>query len=271
MMDAKALKPLKDMKKTLSFQSEAVQSARPWPQALLPIAFQGELLCGFNATCDYAWELQPGTELTKVGEIFLELHPDLSFVDLFLLQKNLKVLSWGSDFFKNIIKQMASNQEDQWFNLLENLSLIPDELILQWQQKRLQFGDLRPLLTINGSWSVLIGTSFSKSEWTQVIEWFTELSLMEKGEDLNSLASLKTPREMILKLKELRYPETTKRDRLEQDFWKKLPWPKNTQAEFRRQGDQTKTYVSMNFGSVKDLKKISKELFDMAQKQESEH
>lgn len=262
------LRPLTEFKKTLAFQLEPMKS---WPMALLPVAWQGELLCGFNATTTFAWELDPTTEPSLIAQNFLELHPELSMLDFLKLKNQSKEISWGQAFFIEVAKQASKGQETQWLKLFENLNSLPQDLLGQWQQKRLQWGDLRPLLSLekthieNPVWSLLGSMNFSKSEWTQVIEWCTDLLLMAK--DLKTLESLKTPREVLLKLKELRYPETTAKDLLAQEFWKKLPWPKNTQAEFRRQGDQTKAYVSLNIGSMKDLKKLADELNQMAQKQ----
>ncbi len=264
------LRPTAELKKSL-----AVRSIKKWPEALLPLAWRGELLCGFSATTSLAFELNSEESLTKVAQTFLEIHSDLCIVDLVELKKNTLAVSWGTDFFNELLRQMAHGQESQWLKLLTQLESVPQVLLIQWQQKHLQYGDLRPLLSLEQDeslWKILEGASFSKSEWTQVIEWFTELLLMKKHEELSALEPLVSKqKEFFVKLKELRYPETAKKDRLETDFWKKLPWPKNTQAEFRRQGDQTKTYVSMNFSSLQDLKKIAKDLHQMADQQECEH
>lgn len=287
------LRPLVTLKKTLCFRGESdPHFVKAWPQALLPVAWQGELLCGFNATTELAWELSPNTNIGLVVQYFLELHPELATVDLLRIKNQSKDLPWGENFFIGIVRQLSKGQDSSWFKLFENLNLLPKELLNQWQQKRLHFGDLRPLISLEllqiegPSWNLLTAASFSKSEWSQVIEWFTELLLMENNlqnskpmqnlKTLQALEPLKNkPREFFLKLKELRYPETSKKDRLATEFWKKLPWPKNTQSEFRRQGDQTRTYVSMNFSSVKELKKLTEELHQMVQKQEpqqeSEH
>ena len=265
------LKPLAELKTTLDFHKD-----EKWPKALLPIAWHCELLCGFKATTDYAWELSSNIEASQVAEAFLEIHTDMSFADLVFLYKKSSKLYWGPLFFNEVLKLSARGQEASWLKLLENLKNFPAELLRQWQTKRLQFGDLRPLLSFTSSyavdtfWGTLSEMNFSKSEWTQVIEWTTELLLMQK--ELSTLQHYKNkPREMLIKIKELRYPETTKKDQLEQEFWQKLPWPKNTEAEFRRHGDQTKTYVAMNFSTLQDLKKIAKELHNMTEQQESEH
>ena len=262
------LRPTAELKKTL-----AVRSIKKWPESLLPLAWRGELLCGFSTTAAQACEISIDESLTKVAQTFLELHSELCFVDLVELKRNCLQVEWGPAFFTEILKQTAHGQEAQWLKLLGQLEDMPAELLNQWQQKHLQFGDLRPLLSLEQAeplWSVLSTCLFSKSEWTQVIEWFTELLLMQRQAELKTLQPLVSkPKEFLLKLKELRYPETAKKDRLEMEFWKKLPWPKNTQAEFRRQGDQTKTYVAMNFNSLQDLKKIAKDLQQMAEHQES--
>ena len=269
-----SLKPLADCKKTLAFQTN-----KKWPQALPPLAWRGELLCGFNATSAKAWEMDENSSTAQVVEAFLDIHSDFSFMELVGLRKNVQNLSWGEEFFRELLRQNAKGQEQQWLKLLKNLSLINSDLIQQWQQKHLQFGDLRPLLSLDEKllksehWQLISHEPFSKSEWNQVIEWFSELLMMKKDHELHlALEPLQhKPRELLSKLKELRYPETFMRDRIEQDFWKKLPWPKNTQAEFRRHGDQTKAYVSMHLSSLNDLKKIAQELDKMADRQESEH
>lgn len=264
-----SLKSRDSFQKNLAFAIE-----KKWPQALLPLGWREELLCGFSSLSPSVWELDETSELSLVAEVFLEVHNELSFLDLLLLQRNAQKISWGRDFFSEVLRQLSGGQSLQWLKLLENLENLPTQLLLKWQEKRLQFGDLRPLLSLDCKahhelWSILTPVAFSKSEWSQVIEWFTELLLMDKTQELKSLSALQaSPKELLLKIKELRYPETTKRDRLEMDFWKKLPWPKNTQAEFRRSGDQTKTYVSMNFSSLQDLKKLSQDLQKMTEQQE---
>lgn len=261
------LRPTAELKKSL-----AVRSIKKWPGSLLPLAWRGELLCGFSAASEQSFELSENENLTKVAQTFLEIHSEICFVDLVDLKKNCSAVAWGADFFNELLRQMANSQESQWLKLLARLETMPQTLVTQWQQKNLQFGDLRPLLSFERTeplWKMLENASFSKSEWSQVIELFTDLLLMKKYSELQTLEILTVKsKEFFIKLKELRYPETMKKDRSDMDFWKKMPWPKNTQAEFRRQGDQTKTFISMNFSSLEDLKKIAKDLQQMAEHQD---
>lgn len=264
------LRPNAKFKKSL-----AVRSTKKWPEALVPMAWRGELICGFSGTSPLVCELDENESITKVAQTFIEVYTDLGLVDLVQLKKNSSELTWGPDFFKEVLTQMAHGQDVQWLKVIDVLEQMPSTLLNIWQQRNLQFGDLRPLLSLEKAgpeWDVLQKAMFSKSEWCHVIEWFTEVSLMNKHEDLIKLESVsQKPKELFLKLKDLRFPETAKKDRSEMNFWKQMPWPKNTQAEFRRQGDQTKTYVAMNFNSLQDLKKIAKDLHQMAEHQEREH
>ena len=94
----------------------------------------------------------------------------------------------------------------------------------------------------------------SKSEGVQILELLIDLILLEKPKEiLSSSLQQKNASAALVQLKELRYPQTTRRDRLQSHI--NLSWPQNVNAKFQRRGDRAGFDLQVFVGNSNELKK----------------
>src|SRR5690606_27155538 len=139
--------------------------------------------------------------------------------------------------------------------LLTGLKRCP---VLEWAEtKRLSLGDLRPLsLMSDDAVSCLKRAVYSfapsHSDGVQLIEWIADLDLMNRLGELaeSDWKSLKT---LQMKLKLLRFPETTGRDDGLREVVTRTIWPKQTSVRAYRSGDKSNLELKVTGADFEDL------------------
>ncbi len=222
------------------------QPLKPWPRPLPSVSVEGQIICGFDRQPD---DFSLDYSASEGLEVFKTCHPNLSFLEL--LRFLAKAPSWV-----NVCEFWEAYQYRNHF-VIEDLShwvlKLPASFLTWAAQKQLQpqeimvaktFLDQPHLLEILESWEKL---NPSHGQGMQILALLADLQAPPSFSNLS-------PSDYLEGLKKLRYPVTTSQDEQRRKAWDQISFPKGTQKQFVRRGDDAGLelrYFVKNSGELK--------------------
>lgn len=257
--------PMSQCDKSFDFQPVTA-----WPQGLPAVAVNSFVLAGFSQELVFNHQIDPANT-EKISGLFRSLYFELSFVEMARLIQTSKNHSW---FPVGAIAQKFNwHASDQFFLVAEHLIKTPVGFQKWAAEKKVSPQDLAPLLStanldLKFLFHDILQFNLSKSQGIKALELGIELMLLgHKAEDITSQRLLtflgrdQNPGEAWIEtLRQLRYPETFKRDQAQEEKMTSLPWPGTSHAKWTRQGDRAGIELKLFVSQPSDLKKYLQSL-----------
>lgn len=231
-----------------------------WPDFAPALAWGEWLICE-----------RPGTALVLSPEenplipVLKSLLPRLGLTGICRLGERLSdgpLRDWARDqVFQQLLLAYGLRAHSDVIALFSVLSKMSPQVQAWVDQKGFGARDLYPLLSLNldenacGWLEHLSQSSLSKSQATQLIEWASDLVLLHKKTwvDLRR-QNVETPEKWHSRLRQTRFPESEQRQSLKQKKVSELPWPRHTEGQWKRDGDQDGLQVRFEAYSPEELK-----------------
>ncbi len=196
------------------------------------------------------------------------VYPQLSFCGIYqLLEKLPKGLSVTSS---RVYENYGYSLDSKLTQLLTILPTLPSEFLDWCAEHSLSPRDLFPLLSLTKLQSVeqdlkkISSLALSRNLGAQILELAVECRLLSLLEP--SQSSMSTGDEWLQQLKAKRYPQTARSDSEKQKKMLELPWPKDFQLRWQRQGDRSGLEVKFFVSHEKELPKFTQLLQQTIQK-----
>ena len=249
-----------------------------WPESLPAVAVNGWVLAGFSQNLVFNHQIKSDSVdsdsaavAVAVAKLFRSLHTELSFAEMARLIHKIEKQNEShrmSLSIEALLSQYHWICSEQLLGIAEALAKTPIGFQNWCAQKRINPQDLAPLLsTKNLDLKFLLHDilqfNLSKSLGVKALELGIELLLMgQKPEAISSQVLLTfvsqdqvAGESWVEILKQLRYPETFKRDQALRKQMGALPWPGASQARWSRQGDRGGIELKLFVSQASDLKK----------------
>ncbi|MEZ0392493.1 MAG: hypothetical protein ACAH59_09770 [Pseudobdellovibrionaceae bacterium] len=241
-----------------------------WPEGLPAVAVNSFVLAGFSREFVFNHQLEEN-DVEGICTLFRSLYFDLSFAEMARLSQKAKFLSWFP--LAALVQKFGWQANDQFFQIADRLVKTPVGFQKWCTEKKVSPQDLAPLLSADGLelkqlFHDILHFQLSKSLGVKALELGIELIL--QGQTVENLTCQKllsfvnngqSPGEAwIAALKQLRYPETFKRDQAQEEKMTSLPWPGTSHAKWIRQGDKTGIELKLFVSQPSDLKKYLQSL-----------
>jgi hypothetical protein len=230
-----------------------------WPKALPQLAWRGLLLTASIENEVQAVELD---EKHPFENVIFDIYPRLNLLEVHEIATNAKALSVEFNISK-LFETYRIRYDDRLIKLLNQIQWV-DQQFIRWAiDKQLGENDLAPLSSLNDQQIKLLNKYFShmaklnpsKNEGVQILEWLIDVFLQTSTENfIESVLDINTSSELSLRLKYMRYPESTERETKSTLFIKSLSWSKNTHVRAVRQGDQAGIELKIFLQNKTDLK-----------------
>lgn len=249
-----SLIPIVQCDRRLDFSPRAV-----WPMAMPAVAWRGILLTGFERTSGDVLDLWQNNRCTWV-EAFTSVYPSLGLAELARLHRILAsdytILAY--EYGESLFSFYGLRWNDRLSQTIKWLGTADREFQDWVDEKKLGARDLAPLTSappMNDWLKNLIALPLSKSQVVKAIENGVDLHMM--GRPLTELCKgdTETAENYFARLETMRRPQTAGRDQAQAEEILKWPWPAQTRAEWRRQGDQAGLEIHLRAVSPADLKK----------------
>jgi hypothetical protein len=246
------------------------QPLNVWPESLPAVAINNWVLAGFSQDLVFNHHIENSSAET-MARLFRSLHSELSFAEMARLMGKIKEqqtsdLSWVP--LQLIAQKYHWTFNDQFIRIAEAFLKTPSGFQKWCGEKKVNPQDLAPLLAaqeidLKFLFHDILNLNISKSSGVKALEMAIELILMgQKPEALSAevLLTLLSQDQSaadawVDALKQLRYPETFKRDRVLQAQMTALPWPGTSQARWARHGDRGGIELKLFVSQPSDLKK----------------
>lgn len=254
-----------------------------WPTGLPAVAVNQVVLAGFSQDVVFNHQIN-FTEADQISSLFRSLYFELNFAELVRLIEKAKNYSWFP--LSSVIAKFGWQPTEHFFQIIEKFKATPAGFQSWCAEKKVAPQDLSPLLSAQNLdlkflFLDILNLQLSKSMGIKALELGIELMLMgQKPEHLQStfllnfISKEQTQGEAWLDaLKQLRYPETYKRDQAEAQKWASLPWPGTSQAKWTRMGDRGGIELKLFVSHPTDLKKYLQSLSrvqDLIEKEQTE-
>ncbi len=244
-----------------------------WPEGLPAVAVNGWVLAGFaqKLVFNHSISFESIEAAGSVAKLFRSLHTELSFAEMARLiqkiqsQKNSDI---GWLRLETLLAQYHWICGDQLLETAKALLQTPVGFQNWCAQKKINPQDLAPLLSAENLelkflFHDILQFNLSKSLGVKALELGIELLLMGQSPEAISSQVLLTflsqdqvaGEAWVDFLKQLRFPETFKRDQILRNQMKSLPWPGTSQARWSRQGDRGGIELKLFVSQASDLKK----------------
>lgn len=250
---------------------------RPWPKALPALAWQNQLLCGFDRVNDSACDQKVidlgSLEKNEWVEILKYLHPQMGFAELSRLSLLLpKVIV--AELFDEWCTALFGAFEYRWSDRTQQLCAVLAHTPLTFQNwfddKSLAPREASPLLALpdlHAFESVLLGlvnAQLSRSEGARALELSVELLLMGRSAE-ELLPQANESSGFVRRLEQWRFPMSSENDELKRQEVRRWPWPSQIQGQWQRFGDQTGLEIKIRTTSPQDLTKKLERLMTIPQ------
>lgn len=211
---------------------------KPWPNHLPPICAGNELIAGFCSPFTVA--VQPSANFE---ELLGDCYPALSLPELARLFKLKPQLNWPS-----LCERYRLRFTDDLESVLKILVETPSSFQKWVSEKDLGIKDLLILkLSWNDRFLIKIAELNCGKQWgCRILEWGIELApkvswnqIMEKSDQVES---------WYKDLFQLRFPQTSERDRDREMRVLQTPWPRHVDAQWKRTGD--KAGIEIRFTAI---------------------
>ncbi len=196
------------------------------------------------------------------------VYPQLSFCGIYkVLEKLPKSIGVSSS---RVYENYGYALDSKLAQLLTTLPSLPAEFLDWCAEHSLSPRDLFPLLSLTNLQSVeealkrISSLALSRNLGAQILELAVECRLLSLSESSESCAS--TGDEWLQQLKAKRYPQTAFSDSEKQKKMLELPWPKDFQLRWQRQGDRSGLEVKFFVSHEKELPKFTQLLQQTIQK-----
>ncbi len=190
-------------------------------------------------------------------------YPELSYCELIEVLKKLRASVTFNDFA--LFAQYGFSLDSKLQRLNEVVSLTPSHFWQWCLQHHVSPRDLYPLLSLSSPQALTLclekfyDLMLSRNTGTQILELLVECYLIgQTDSSLLSLsenvpASLQNGDHWLQNLKLLRFPQTLKADHEKQKQMLSLPWTKELQTRWLRQGDRSGVEVKFFAANPKEL------------------
>jgi hypothetical protein len=230
----------------------------PWPKHQPALAVNKLVIGGFEQQRALNHQIDPSDSPLWI-DLLCSAHRDLSFSEvsklIHLAHRHPAIpleqclIKWG--WLPN----------DQFYAIAHQLERTPQEFQNWCADKRMGPMDLAPLLSIPAEalpliCQTILEARLSKAHGTQALELLTELHLLGRSIPSSSQSS----EAWIAELKNLRHPETSRRDEVQKQKWAELPWPSLSQPRWIRRGDRSGIELKLFISHPHDLKKCLQSL-----------
>lgn len=196
------------------------------------------------------------------------VYPQLSFCGIYLLLDKLpKSLSIRTS---RVYENYGYALDSKLAQLLTILSTLPCEFLNWCTEHNLSPRDLFPLLSMSNLQNVdedlkkISSLALSRNLGAQILELVIECRLLSDSNEEQSSAT--TGDEWLQQLKSKRYPQTLLNDSEKQKKMLALPWPKDFQLRWQRQGDRSGLEIKFFVSHEKELPKFTQLLQQTIQK-----
>lgn len=206
----------------------------------------------------------------SIEDALIVTYPELSYCELIEVLKKLKVSTPINE--KIIFQQYGFALDRKLEQLNERLPSLPPSFWSWCLRHYLSPRDLFPLLSLASPQDLSLSldkiseVQASRSLGTQLLELVVECFLIGTSDsDLVSLlnnapSSMQPADHWLVNLKALRFPQTLKRDVEKQKSLLSLPWTKDLQTRWLRQGDRSGVEVKFFAATPKELQKHVEQL-----------
>lgn len=228
-----------------------------WPQGLPAVAINGVVVAGFeqDLVFDHQIDHARGTE---ISELIASIYPQMSFMEAAFFWRGAKKIPWLP--LADLFEKWNMRLNEAWMKSAELALNLPIGFQKWLADKKVGAGELLILSSdqhkhLEPILHAILTMNCSRTQGIQALELFIELSLMQHLPETlvphaNEIAS-----GWIERLKELRYPQTTRHDRESAMKLQGLPWPGQSQARWVRQGDRSGLELKLFVSNPSELKK----------------
>ncbi len=218
-------------------------------------AIEQQIIKNFSSSSATAISINFLDKKTSVASFF-SIVPQLSLVQFcFLLRSSTFSQIFDEEYFSS--KAQLGNLS-QIKSLVSFITSLNQDFLTWLHEKNLRAQDLASAILVKPEQlekflSAFLQLAPSKSEGVQILELLADLILLEKTDEALLSSLQKNAPAALGKLKELRYPQATTRDRLQSHL--NLSWPQNVNAKFQRRGDRAGFDLQVFVGNSNELKK----------------
>lgn len=246
------LLPVSQCDKCLEFETSS-----HWPLGLPAIAIGRVLIAGFNQALVLNHRL-PESDSKSIQDLITSLYPELSFLEAATFRKKALALPWVP--ITGLLEHWGFRWTDQTTEIADRALALPAEFRRWLIAKRVSPAELTVLLS-NSQFDLtpflqgLLAAGATRQQGTQALELGIELQLLGHQMSAIVLATNESTENWLLRLKTLRYPETTRKDQESRDKMRELPWPGQSQVRWVRQGDRSGLELKLFVANPSDLRK----------------
>ncbi len=234
------------------------------------VAINNVVVAGFEQELVFNHQLDPANG-DGISQLIRSLYFELTFAELARLLEKSRPHSWFPR--AQVVAKFGWQPSDHFEAIAEAFLKTPVGFQSWCAEKKVGPLDLAPLVSAQGLnlkllFKDILDLRMSKSIGVKVLELGVELLMMgQSPEDVHSSrlltmipAQIPAPDTFLEALKQLRYPETYKRDQQTAEKWTSLPWPGTSQAQWTRQGDRGGIELKLFVSQPSDLKKYLQSL-----------
>lgn len=233
------------------------ESALHWPEGLPAVAVNALVLAGFGQSLVFNHQI-PQSDRTAIVNLVTSLYPHMSFLEAARFWRQARLVPWLP--VDEILARWNVLLDEHWIRgaqLALNLPkgfqqwMVEKKISAQEMQMLGSAGDLR-LETLLHS---ILAAGATRSQGVQALELGIELALMGQPMQELALQPDETGEMWIDRLRELRYPNSIKKEAEGTARLQNLPWPGQSQARWVRQGDKAGLELRLFVADPSDLKK----------------
>lgn len=235
---------------TKNYQFRSLES---WPEHLPAIAWESDLICGFDRS-EGSQVLSISSSESTLLQVFQSVYKELTFSEFAQLSKSL---GEQAVHFAQAYRIAWNSQNQQLVQSFLKLSLTFQDWCTEKKVAANELAILSSFKEFDAFQKVcdfLVSNQCGKQTGIQILEIAGELILMETSiEDL--LSSHLTPEAFLLSLKKRRFPNSSEKDEEQNQWIQSLGWPSSSQSKWVRRGDKAGVEVKLFFSSPLELHK----------------
>ncbi len=257
------LVPYQECQKSLDFQPE-----KPWPKSWPAFAWEKTIMAGFTHISQSVLNFTADT--VQFLHLFHTCHPQLNLSELGRIiskwSKQEKKLSFS---WKDFLTLYGLNQDPDFLIKQLKIFISTPFAFQNWTNKKaIHLNELRILNSLESPKQIYfllewIGKcDVSHSLGLKAMESGVELLLMgfSPNEILSPDIQNISPESAIQFIEQKRKPLTFSQDQIKRENLRKIPWPAQVRAEWRRKGDKTGLEIKIWCQNQKELKEKTEKI-----------